>query len=76
MGGADDLCAGGLEVVVGHGGEFAGVVLDQHGVAGGDQSVNAGRSDADAALVVLQLPGNAEDHGIQRYQILMACDFA
>ena len=39
VGGADDLGAGGLVFVVGHGGESAGVVLDENFVAGLDQSL-------------------------------------
>ena len=54
--GADDLRAGGLVLVVGHGGEFARVVLHQHRVSCRHQRMDARRSDADPALVVLQLP--------------------
>ena len=41
VGGADDLGAGGLVFVVGHGGERSGVVLDQHLVAGFDERLYA-----------------------------------
>jgi hypothetical protein len=62
VGGADDLSAGGLVLVIGQGGEFAGVVFDEDGVAAGDERVDAGGGDADAAFVVFDFLGNADDH--------------
>ena len=62
VGGADDLGAVGLVLVVGHGGESAGVVLDEDLVAGLDQGLDAGGSDADAALVIFYFFGNANNH--------------
>ena len=62
VGGANDLCPGGLEVVVGHGAEFARVVLHQHRMPCRNQRVNARRSNADAALVVLHFLRYANNH--------------
>ena len=62
VGGADDLGAGGLVFVVGHGGEGSGVMLDEDLVAGLDQGLDSGRGDADAALVVFYFFGNADNH--------------
>ena len=60
--GADDLGAGGLVVVVGEGGEGSGVVLDEDGVAGFDEGFDACGGDADAAFVVFDFLGDADDH--------------
>ena len=62
VGGADDLCPGGLEVVVGHGAEFARVMLHQNGMPSRHKRVDARRSDADTALVVLQFLRYANNH--------------
>ncbi len=62
VGGADDLGAGGLVFVVGHGGERSGVMLDEDLVAGFDQGFDAGGRNADAALVIFYFFGNADNH--------------
>ena len=62
VGGADDLGAGGLEVVVGHGGEGSGVVLDEDFVACFDEGFGARWGDADAGFVVFHFPGYTDGH--------------
>ena len=59
---ADDLCADGLVVVVGEGGKRAGVVFDEHLVAGFDEGFDACWGYAYAALVVFHFLGYADDH--------------
>ncbi len=58
----DDFGADGLVFLVGEGGEGAGVVLDEHLVAGVDKGFGAGWGDADAAFVVFYFLGDADDH--------------
>ena len=66
VGGADDLGAGGLVLVVGHGGEGAGVGLDEDFVAGFDERFDSGGGYADAALVVFHFLGDTNDHDLLR----------
>ena len=60
--GADDLGAGSLEVIVGEGGERAGVGLDEHLVAIFREGFDSGRGDAYAALVIFDFLGYANGH--------------
>ncbi len=62
VGGADDLRAGGLVLVVGHRRQRAGVVLHQHLMSCLDQRFYACRGYAYAALVVLYFLGYANNH--------------
>src|SRR6185437_9596300 len=59
---ADDFGADGLVVVVGEAGEVAGVVLDEHLVAGLGEGLSPGGGNADAAFVILNLFGDTDNH--------------
>ncbi len=62
---ADDLGADGLIIVVGEAGEMAGVVLDEHLVAGLGEGLGARGGDADAAFVILNLFGDTDNHSAE-----------
>ncbi len=62
IGGADDFSAGGLEVVVGEGGECAGVGFDEDFVAAFGESFDSSRGDAYATLVIFYFFGYADNH--------------
>ena len=59
---ADDLGADGLVIVVGEAGELAGVVFDEHLVAGFGERFGAGGSNADAGFVIFNLFGDTDNH--------------
>ena len=63
VGRTDDLGSGGLVVVVREGGEGAGFVLDEDGVAGFYEGLDAGGGDTYAAFVVFHFLRDAYDHG-------------
>ncbi len=64
VGRADDLGAGGLIFVVGHGGERAGVVLDEDLVSSFDQGFYASWGYAYTALVVFHFLGYTDNHSL------------
>jgi hypothetical protein len=62
FGGADQLSAGGLEIVVGDRRPFACAGLDQHIVAVTRQFGDPGRRDRHSEFVVLELGGDPDTH--------------
>src|SRR6185437_2136338 len=59
---ANDFGADGLVIVVGEAGEMAGVVLDEHLVAGFGEGLGSGWSNADAGFVIFNLFWDTDNH--------------
>ena len=62
LGAAHDFRTGTLVHLVGQADGLAAIVLDHHRVAVGHQLASAGGSQADAVFVVLDFPGDADQH--------------